>query len=44
MLYAPILSKIYYKETIDKDLLESLKEIGNKFNVEVVKYEKHNLW
>lgn len=43
MLYAPILSKIYYKKSIDKELLESLNEIGKKFNVEVVMYEKHNL-
>ncbi len=43
MLYAPILSKIYYKESINKDLLESLNEIGKKFNIEVVMYEKHNL-
>ena len=41
-IYLPIISKIYINNKTSRKLVETLKEISNKFKVEVINYEDDN--
>ena len=41
-IYLPIISKIYINNKTSRKLVETLKEISNKFKVEVINYEDNN--